>query len=72
MLNDVQTERMANNRTLLTTQEVAQRLKVDRQTILRWARTGRLIPAHQLGEARNSAYLFELDAVRDLEEARSA
>lgn len=63
---------MENTRTLLTTQEVAQRLKVDRQTVLRWARAGRLKPVHQLGEARNSAYLFELDDVCDLEEARSA
>lgn len=51
---------------LLTTAEVARRLRLDRSTVLRAVRDGRLEPTMQLPTgwgSMNGAYLFEESAV---------
>lgn len=51
---------------LVSAAEACQMVGVDRSTLLRWAKSGRLRPAMQVGSGKTGAYLFRRSDVKRL------
>lgn len=49
---------------LVSTTEAATKYGIDRSTIVRWAQTGKLLPAQRIGES--GAYLFRESDIEKL------
>ncbi len=62
---------MAQRLTLLTTREVAQRLKVDVSTVARWVRDGKLSPTFEADGLRG-VRLFAPEVVEQFAKARAS
>lgn len=50
----------------LTTVQASERIGIDRSTLSRWIKFGEAHPVMQLGDAKNSGYLFTADEVARL------
>lgn len=70
-LHVVQYQHMSNQSPLIGSAEVCRRLGIERSTLSRWVKSGRIAPALKMSGLRGG-YLFDPATVNDLERPSGA
>lgn len=70
-LHVVQYQHMSNQSPLIGSAEVCQRLGIERSTLSRWVKSGRIAPALKMSGLRGG-YLFHPDTIAALERSSGA